>query len=190
MWRERYADHGLVGPLARRLIWTFDGRPATGELVSVDGAPVERGPVRLWHPVEAEPDDVGAWRRFLEEHEITQPFKQAHREVYVLTAAERETDVYSNRFAAHILRQHQMAALARERGWRYALQGGWDSGDAKATLELPEHELTVEFWVEPPHGSDDFNEMGVANHVISDQVRYLGARRAAGARSTRACSAR
>ena len=175
VWRARYADHGLVGQLARRLIWTFDGRPATGELVSVDGAPVEPGPVRLWHPVEAEPDDVGAWRRFLEEHEITQPFKQAHREVYVVTAAERETDFYSNRFAAHILRQHQMAALARERGWRYALQGGWDSGDSKATLELPEHELTVEFWVEPPHGSDDFNEMGVANHVISDQVRYLGA---------------
>ena len=32
----------------------------------------------------------------------------------MLTAAERETDFYSNRFAAHILRQHQMAALARD----------------------------------------------------------------------------
>ena len=78
-----------------------------------------------------------AWRRFLEEREITQPFKQAHREVYLLTAAEERTATYSNRFAAHILRQHQMAALARGRGWRYALQGAWDSGDEQATLELP-----------------------------------------------------
>ena len=60
---------------------------------------------------------------------MVQPFKQAHREVYRLTPAEEETGNYSNRFAAHILRQHQMAALAAERGWRYHLQGGFDSGD-------------------------------------------------------------
>ena len=54
-------------------------------------------------------------------------FKQAHREVYLLTDAERLTDTYSNRFAAHIVRQHQFSALCRERGWQFNLMGNWDS---------------------------------------------------------------
>ena len=63
-----------------------------------------------------------AWRHWLEGHAVTQPFKQAHREVYLLTDAERQTHTYSNRFAAHILHQHQLAALCRARGWRYTLR--------------------------------------------------------------------
>ncbi|WP_372352851.1 DUF4132 domain-containing protein [Streptomyces sp. KL116D] len=59
-----------------------------------------------------------AWRDWLERHAITQPFKQAHREVYLLTDAERTTGTYSNRFAAHIVRQHQFHSLAAVRGWR------------------------------------------------------------------------
>ena len=43
-------------------------------------------------------------------------FQQAHREVYLLTGAEQTTGVYSNRFAAHIIRQHQFNALCVARG--------------------------------------------------------------------------
>jgi hypothetical protein len=59
---------------------------------------------------------VLAWRNWLEAHEVRQPFKQAHREIYLVTDAQRETAIYSNRFAAHIVRQHQFAALCQERG--------------------------------------------------------------------------
>ena len=45
---------------------------------------------------------------------MTQPIKQAHREIYLLTDAERQTQSYSNRFAAHILRQHQFTALCQQ----------------------------------------------------------------------------
>ena len=51
------------------------------------------------------------WRNRLSALGIVQPFKQAHREVYYVTDAERATGVYSNRFAGHILRQHQMIGL-------------------------------------------------------------------------------
>jgi hypothetical protein len=61
-------------------------------------------------------DEVLAWRSCLERHAVRQPFKQAHREVYVLTDAERATRTYSNRFAAHVLRQHQFNALCGARG--------------------------------------------------------------------------
>jgi hypothetical protein len=66
-------------------------------------------------------------RMLLGEREITQPFKQAHCEVYILTPAEEETEFYSNRFAAHFLKQHQLNALARQRGWATEIYGAFDS---------------------------------------------------------------
>src|SRR5438477_146233 len=73
--------------------------------------------VRLWHPITASAETVLAWRQWLERHAVTQLFKQAHREVYLLTDAERAAGTDSRRFADHILRQHQFQALCRERGW-------------------------------------------------------------------------
>ena len=126
----------------------------------------------LWHPVGAAPAEVLAWRRFLEERELRQPFKQAHREVYLLTDAERTTGDYSNRFAAHVLRQHQMAALARGRGWTYGLQGAYDTPDTPAELRLPEHGLRVAFWIQRPFDTEDYNDAGIFVHVLTDQVRF------------------
>jgi len=179
-WRERYVDHPLVAPLARRLIWIVDGTPVlwTGEaFADVAGTTVdlEDHPDRevgTWHPGERPTDEVHAWRTRLEELGITQPFKQAHREIYLLTPAEQETGTYSNRFAAHVLRQHQMAALARARGWTYALQGAWDAPDECATLTLTRYGLTASFFVERPWDAEDWNDAGVFNHVLSDQVRF------------------
>ncbi len=141
-WRERYLDHPLVGTIARRLIWCVDGTPAffrDGRATDVAGDPIEHGEtaeVRLWHPVGRGVDEVVAWRRRLEELGITQPFKQAHREVYLLTDAERNTRTYSNRFAAHIIRQHQFNALCAARGWKNRLRLMVDehlpAGDARA----------------------------------------------------------
>jgi hypothetical protein len=136
-WRERVFDHPLLATLARRLIWQFDGPSSQvgawdgDRLVTVDDRPFEsatQSRVSLWHPINAEPGVVLAWRAWLERHVVTQPFKQAHREVYLLTEAERRTGAYSNRFAAHILRQHQLHALAKTRGWKAPLAMFYDGG--------------------------------------------------------------
>jgi hypothetical protein len=58
---------------------------------------------------------------------VVQPFKQAYRELYVLTEAERTSGTYSNRFAAHILRQHQFKRLCDERGWHYSAVSQFDA---------------------------------------------------------------
>ena len=131
-WRARYLDHPLIGSLARRLIWRFtdsdrvlDGAWLDGRIVDAHDQPLDLSKtarVSLWHPVSSDASATLAWRNWLERHEITQPFKQAHREVYLLTDAERATHVYSNRFAAHILRQHQFNALAAARGWQNKLR--------------------------------------------------------------------
>jgi hypothetical protein len=66
-----------------------------------------------------------------------------------------------------------MAALAQGRGWRYALQGGFDTGDGEAKLDLRRHGLQAAFWLEPPYESDDMSEMGIYTHVLSEQVRIM-----------------
>ena len=112
-----YVGHDLVGTIARRLIWSL----STGDIVTsaifhdegwqdVTGTPVpvdEATNARLWHPVDCPVDEVIAWRARLGALGIVQPCKQAYREVYLLTNAERTTEVYSNRMAAHMLEQHR-----------------------------------------------------------------------------------
>ena len=126
----------------------------------------------LWHPIDSATAEVLAAGELLEKQRVTQPFKQAHREVYLLTDAERGTETYSNRFAAHILRQHQFHALCQARGWRHDYHGQWDSADAEAHLPLPQWEqLTAHFWSHPTD-DDQASPAGVLLHCSSDQVRF------------------
>jgi hypothetical protein len=182
-WQARYLDHPLLSLLSRRLIWCFDegdgsrlGAWHDGVIAGVDDRPLdrigERTRVRLWHPIAADAATVDAWQGWLERHGVTQPFKQAHREVYVLTDAERATETYSNRFAGHIVRQHQFQALCQQRGWTYRLQGGFDNANTP-TLDLPAWDLAAEFWVEPVvDGEESLSPSGVSLHVGTDQVQF------------------
>ncbi|MFN9972713.1 MAG: DUF4132 domain-containing protein, partial [Phycisphaerae bacterium] len=177
-------DHPVVGVIARRLIWTVTSGGTRcsvlyhdGQLVNHRGEPCTLAAdsvVRLWHPVEASADEVLAWRRFVEEKQIRQPFKQAHREVYLLTDAERRTNTYSNRFAAHVVRQHQFKALADQRNWRSKLRLMVDAVYPPPSRAIGAHLLRAEFWVEPvddDYGTDT-NESGAYLHLATDQVRF------------------
>jgi hypothetical protein len=157
-WCRYYRDHPVTGRLARALIWSFSnsdgtgitGMPLTGDqVIGTDNearqAP-EESTVRLWHPARASTDDVQAWRGWLMDAEIRQPFKQAFREIYVLTPAELETRLHSNRFAAHVVRYQQMYALTKERAWVSNYLGPYDGGyDGTARRDLPDVGLTAVF---------------------------------------------
>ena len=179
-WRERYLDHPLVGSISRRLIWCVDGAPALfldGTASDVHGKSFrasEGATITLWHPVGRSVVEITSWRRRLESLGVTQPFKQAHREIYLLTDAELRTRTYSNRFAAHILRQHQFNALCAARGWKNKLRLMVDDTYPPATRDLPQWGLRVEFWIEgvgTEYGGDT-NESGVYLRVATDQVRF------------------
>jgi hypothetical protein len=184
VWRARYLDEPLVGKLARRLIWSFfrAGQwlpclPQQGGPCDVAGTALggdDHMRVRLWHPMHSEPSQVLAWRRRLAELGISQPFKQAHREIYVLTDAERATRSYSNRFASHIIDQHRFRALGQARGWNCPAYGSWDCGGSLPHKQLPERGLKVELRVEPVESSIDPEHFRF-QHLATGQLCFADA---------------
>ncbi len=183
-WSERYLEHPVVGCVARRLIWTFsdsgnvqNGVWSSAGIVDSSGTVLEisdAATVSLWHPIDSSVERVLAWRDYFEQHNLVQPWKQAHREIYVLTAAEERTNTYSNRFAAHVLKQHQFNQLAALRGWNNKLRLMVDDSYAPPSLELPQFNLRAEFWVEGAgdnYGTDT-TEAGTYLHLSTDQVRF------------------
>jgi hypothetical protein len=166
-WRAHYLDHPLVGAFTRRLIWRFDDQAALP-----DDAP-EAEAVRLWRPIEASPQEVAEWRSLILERELAQPFKQAYREVYHLAPAEQETGIYSNRFAAHIVRYQQAYALMKTRGWAVSALGPWDYGDdgGRSRRTFEEAGLVAEFWMD--YVESDAHEELIANLASTDQVRFV-----------------
>ena len=181
-WLEYYFYHPLTASVARRLIWLIDGvsvfwyqgalRTLSGDEVAVP----DNARIRLWHPIGCEVDEVLAWRDLLDNLQIQQPFKQAWREVYLLTDAERETSVYSNRFAGHILKQHQFNQLAKIRGWDNRLRLMVDDTYPPASRSLAEYQLRAEYWIEGV--GDDYHTDATASgsylRVVTDQLRFYG----------------
>jgi hypothetical protein len=184
-WRERYFDHPLVGVLARRLIWKFSqgdraasGIGFKGQIIGRDGQALDwlsdATRVELWHPLQAPVEVVLGWREWLTENEIQQPFKQAHREVYLLTDAEVNTETYSNRFAGHIIKQHQFNALCAARSWKNKLRLMVDDSCPPASRLLPEWGLRAEYWIESvgDNFGTDTNAAGTYLYLSTDQVRF------------------
>jgi hypothetical protein len=178
VWRKRYLEHPLISHIARRLIWQIEG-PTPTLFIPHNGVVLERPQrsdhrtTRFPHPPLAPYHLFRSNRRRLAEVPRGQPdhpaLQAGHREIYVLTDAERTTGIYSNRFAAHILRQHQFHALCGTRGWSVRADG---------PVRFVHHphpqaarpDLRVEFWVNP--GGTEVSGSGIFLHVSTDQVRF------------------
>lgn len=184
-FKSFFLEHGLMSFLANKIIWnvTLNGQPVSvirlndlwvnneNETITPD----ENSVVYLWHPATETVAQIKRWREFLIHHQIQQPLKQAFREVYLLTEAEVNTRSYSNRMAAHVLKQHQFNMLAKTRGWKYALLGAFDNGgnNGIAEISLPEYQLKAEYWVNEVNAENNLNDTGIWNYVTTDQVRFL-----------------
>ena len=184
-WRARWLDHPLAGALARRLVWRLEGAGEPRQVAwdgealrDRHGAIVPETPdarVRLWHPLMSQDDEIGFWRAFLMQRRIVQPFAQAHRQLYPLTPAERDTELYSNRFAGHILRQHQYMTLAKSRGWSARHKIWADTPNDDPTYKvLPAHGLYAQWWIASPSGDDEpaVTDSQAFVYVHSDRVLF------------------
>lgn len=184
-WRAFYAGHAIVGRFTRELIWSFtspDGGVVTGlpldaqrvRLADGTDAEIPSGAgVRLWHPILADDAEVTAWRSRCRDDGLVQPVKQAFRETYLLTPAERETATYSNRFAGHVIRQAQTRVLLRRRGWTSTALAWWDDGNDSgvARRTFAEAGVRAELFYDPvidvePDGGDLYPL------CVTDQVRF------------------
>lgn len=163
-WRDFYVEHPFIGPMCRRLVWRAE--TAEGELSGLwrDGAfedfsgerhDVSAARIGLWHPIQAKETEIAAWRDRLALLGVNQPFRQAWRETYRVTEAERATGTYSNRFAGHIVRQHQFMALARLNDWNCRHRMWQDvANDEPTYLALPEFGVYAEYWTVGAGGED------------------------------------
>jgi Domain of unknown function (DUF4132) len=115
----------ILAPALARLVFVGDG--VAGYLAEDSRALRDHAGVLhiLGHAEEvrlAHPDDLlsrgdwSAWQRECFAAERVQPFKQVFRELYPLTAAEREID-RSRRYAGHQLNPKQALAVLGGRGW-------------------------------------------------------------------------
>lgn len=196
-WRKYFLDHPLLGFLGRRLIWVFsDGRSweasglwRDGEIRAADSQVLnisQATKARLWHPLSSNASDVEQWREAVFSWGVRQPFRQAFREFYELTDDERQTKMYSNRFAGIIMRQHQFSSLCRARGWNYRLMGAGFDGFNVPTKAMDSWDMHAEFYVDLPSDRDpalsesalgEESDAGINRFLTSDQVRFYRARK-------------
>jgi len=175
---EHYFGNNLVKILSKNLIWNFKNGDQNVNLIyhndmfiDANGEAytekLEGTSVSLWHPIGFESDYIFKWRSFILENEILQPFKQAFREIYIITEAELNTETYSNRFASHILNKDHVSALCKVRGW--SPSGIINSG--RATYKIPESDYKIEYLVSDVYLGEYSKTYGSA-HISTDQIRF------------------
>ncbi|MFX1239191.1 MAG: DUF4132 domain-containing protein [Promethearchaeota archaeon] len=186
-WEKNYLNHAFLSFFAQTLIWVFDSGLEkesaiyhNGKLINQEGKfiniDLHAARVCLWHPIYCSVKEIEDWRQFILEKEIVQPFKQAFREIYKLTEAEKKTKNYSNRFASHILKQYQFSALCSQNDWKFSLMGQWDSFNAP-TKRISSHDITAEFEVTYDEMGGEVSSSFVHLHVITNHVRFYDNRK-------------
>jgi hypothetical protein len=149
-------DHGVLRDLARRIVWLALApdatagtafRPIEGGLEDVFGekAPEpaalagEKARVRPAHPIELDPAELDLWRERVVSLGLAQPFEQLFR-----PGAGAALDAFARREA----RRDELAAAARERGWRgLPLRG---DGPWEIARDFPGRATVAVVELEPP----------------------------------------
>lgn len=79
---------------------------------------VAQNNLRIAHPFHLfTAGQLSAWQKQVVSQRRVQPFKQAFRELYLLTPAERDSGLCSSRFAGHRLKANVAARLLQARSW-------------------------------------------------------------------------
>lgn len=121
-WQQAVTQFAWVNEISCQLIWQVES--AAGVYHSMMPMPnqqwidcrgnacalPEPSRIRLWHPLQVSPAEHDAWQASLLRLGIEQPFKQALREIYHVTAMQD--------FSGYILDLQRLVGLARAEGWK------------------------------------------------------------------------
>ncbi|MHB1132336.1 MAG: DUF4132 domain-containing protein [Chloroflexota bacterium] len=168
---ETLARHPAAARMLSALL-VSDGQGRVGlcqaadlQLEEADGRrrPLE-GPLRVAHPVELPASgQLAVWQREVVRRRLVQPFKQAFREIYVVTPAEAETRVFSRRYAGQAVESARAGRLLTAEGWECA-------GEEFPRKLFPGAGLSAELsFVESYH------YMGEIETLVVDEVCFLPA---------------
>ncbi len=145
-WKEFILNHGLLRVISEKLIWIMEDKEVITSFMIQDSQLIdyqennvelkENTSIRLWHPSLVSVEETLAWRNRIFDQQIKQPFKQAFREVYLLTPAEELTYDHSNRFAGHHLRGNTLYSLGKNREWKMTYEEA-------PTFAIPSAELVA-----------------------------------------------
>ena len=153
-----------------------------GRFLDVNDQPIDwlspSSTVRLWHPLGYPPKLY--WNGAIGSTETLScsPSNRRTAKFRSLPKPSASPGCNSNRFAAHVLRQHQFAALCRERGWQYRLQ---ETGDSRRIRRY------AGFRAGASRSNSGWrlraDRLGLANSgvfqfICTDQVRFRSGRRA------------
>jgi Family of unknown function (DUF5724)/Domain of unknown function (DUF4132) len=128
-------NHPMLRPMLSNLVFVNESEKIQweGEIGSIEGN------LRIAHPVDLL--NSGDWSRIQQaiiEQERVQPFKQAFRELYLLTEAERDAGNYSPRYSGQQVNPREATAIAGKRGWVNVPEEG---------LRKTFHELGISAWI-------------------------------------------
>lgn len=128
-------SHPMLRPMLSNLVFVDESEKIRweGEIGGIEGN------LRIAHPIDLL--NSGDWarvQRAIIEQERVQPFKQAFRELYLLTEAEREAGNYSPRYSGQQVNPREATAIAGKRGWVNVPEEG---------LRKTFHEIGISAWV-------------------------------------------
>ncbi|GAA3996256.1 DUF4132 domain-containing protein [Deinococcus rubellus] len=168
--------HPVIAPMLGSLLWVLDEQTVgwwQGGQLQTPAGPQDIGEqsLRLAHPHDLYLS--GQWPTFQQqimEGGLTQPFKQAFREYYPLTAAEAGGALRSQRYAGHHVQPGKAAALFKVRGWVTVPEEG-----VRKTF----HHEGLNVWVDTSVGYGTPNEVeGAALNAVyfvrQDETDELG----------------
>lgn len=178
-WRKEFMSQPVNRSIVERLIWRVKSNEFSYTVLFHGGDPVDiegnilaemhdEWEISLWHPIDSIIDEVLQLRKRIENLEIVQPFKQAHREVYILTDAERKAAMNSSRFSNHILNGPQFLDLCKTRNWKCARYKNYanvefDGSNISASLQL-------DWEIDLNEGCPSYR---TPNYVVTNQVTFF-----------------
>lgn len=124
----------------------------------------ENAKIGLVHPLELSQEEKAAWIEQLQDYEITQPFAQLERKIYVMTEAEKE-EKSLERFGGYVMNALSLSGKMQKFGWS---RGEVGDGGFFATYYMEDTELELGAEL---HFSGCFVEMEDENVTIYD-VRF------------------
>jgi len=118
--------------------------PLSGSLIDMDGQTIEvSGKLRIAHTLHLfEANVLSDWQRFVVKQEIVQPFKQAFRELYIVTPAEVDAKDTSRRFDGQVVDASVAGRLLQGRLWSL---GDWECPESERIFPKQKITASIEF---------------------------------------------